>query len=74
MGRWLVATFQRRDLPDKRDATQPARVTRDTAILGEFLGDRAPRNKKESQPNWLAPFKLPLLGSNQDSPDPEPGV
>jgi hypothetical protein len=25
-------------------------------------------------PKWLPGFQLPLLGSNQDSPDPESGV
>ena len=30
--------------------------------------------KKANQPNWLIRFKLPLLGSNQDSSDPESDV
>lgn len=30
--------------------------------------------KRPDPPKWNRTFKLPLLGSNQDSPDPESGV
>lgn len=55
-------------------AGRSARSDRAVAKIRDNLGKPAIQTKKASQPKWLTRFELPLLGSNQDSPDPESGV
>ncbi len=70
------------DSPRARDADRGCTVS----IEGDHLRDQirpaepggetggvVPANEKASQPNRLTRLELPLLGSNQDSPDPESG-
>jgi hypothetical protein len=41
------------------------------ACSGFRPGKRAEKTKRSDPPKWYRTFQLPLLGSNQDSPDPE---
>ncbi len=65
-----IATFGTRPRGWRRRETYVAPLN----LAKAQLAKGRPLLKKTSQPNRLTRLKLPLLGSNQDSPDPESGV